>query len=53
MFCGGVCCVCRQPKDGYESDDIVIPAANKVSLKCPCTSTTFVDPVQNKVRHTQ
>lgn len=32
--------------------EVVMPAGGtqQVSLKCPCTSTTLVDPVKSKVR---
>ncbi|CAM9149014.1 unnamed protein product [Ectocarpus sp. 8 AP-2014] len=32
-----------------DDDDIIVPNDNRVSLKCPLTSSTFVDPVKNKV----
>ncbi|CAM9269051.1 unnamed protein product [Ectocarpus fasciculatus] len=30
-----------------DDDDIMVPNDNRVSLKCPLTSSTFVDPVKN------
>ncbi|CAM9509251.1 unnamed protein product [Ectocarpus fasciculatus] len=32
-----------------DDDDIMVPNDNRVSLKCPLTSSTFVDPVKNTV----
>lgn len=35
--------------DDEEDLDIVPASGNQVSLKCPCTSAIFVDPVKNRV----
>eukprot|EP00903_Cladosiphon_okamuranus_P010287 g9738.t1 len=39
------------PADGNDEEDFdIVPAGGtQASLKCPCTSTTFVDPVKSKV----
>lgn len=39
----------RQATAMDDDDDIIVPNDNRVSLKCPLTSSTFVDPVKNKV----